>query len=199
MSLPDRLPRDADLCARIRRGDERAFRELFETYYVPLCRFATTLVGSRDASEDLVQGLFAKLWEQRETWVVRGNVRSYLYQAVHRRAVDEWRATRVRQLHVDRELHAAPVPERSAPESWPDRVTESTELQAAFERAVAALPPRARQAFDLHCQHGFTYREVGEVMGISARTVEAHVVRALLVLRKALAAYLSVVLLLSSR
>src|SRR5688572_15723797 len=110
----------ADLCARIRRGDERAFRELFDAYYVPLCRFATTLLGSRDAGEDVVQGLFAKIWEQRATLAVRGSVRSYLYQAVHRRVIDEWRAGRVRERHVERALRSMAAAGGSAPESWPD-------------------------------------------------------------------------------
>ncbi len=203
MSLPDPLPaRDADLCARIRQGDERAFRALFERYYVPLCRYGTTLIGNPDASEDVVQGLFVRLWEQRDVWIVHGSVRGYLYQAVHRRIVSEWRATRVRQEHADRERREATprgTDAASRPECWPDASAQHAELEAAYERAVAALPPRRRQAFELHRQHGLSYREIAEVMGITPRTVELHVGHALLAFRKALAAYLSVALFLSGR
>lgn len=194
MSLPDPVRPSADLCARIRGGDERAFRELYETYYVGLRRYATTLLSNQDAGEDIVQGLFARLWTERERWVVRGNLRSYLYRAVHARVVSHWRATRVRQRHVQDELAGAAAGAASAAESWPDAIAQRAELVEAYARTVSALSPRAREAFELHCQHGLSCREVGEVMGISHRTVENHVGRALLALRMALAPYLAVAL-----
>lgn len=199
MSLPAPIRSHADLCARIRGGDECAFRELFEAYYAPLCRYALRLTGDRDASEDLVQSLFGRLWQQRETWVVRGNVRAYLYEAVHRRAMDEWRAFRVRQSYVAAELHEAEAHEADVAGTWPDHLSECADLQAACTRAAADLPPRRRQAFELHRHHGLSYREIGQVMGISPRTVEIHVSQALVAFRKALAAYLSVVLIVSLR
>lgn len=199
MSLPHPVRSDTDLCARIRRGDERAFRELYETYYVALRRYATSLLGNRDAGEDIVQGLFARLWTERESWVVRGNLRSYLYRAVHTRVVSHWRALKVRRRHAEYEVATMAPGGASAPESWPDHAMHQTELATAYAREVAALAPRAREAFELHCQHGLSCRETADVMGISHRTVENHVGRALLALRKALGPYLSVVLILSLR
>ncbi len=188
---------EADWSARIGRGDERAFRELFDVYYAPLCRYAITLMGDADAGEDIVQALFIWIWEHRETWHVRGNLRSYLYRAVHTRVVSRWRAMRVRDAYTER-MQADEAIEVSR-DGWPDRAAQYAELQAAYWRAVATLPPRGRQAFELHRQHGLSSREIGEVMGISARTVETHIGRALLALRKALVPFLAVVLLVMSR
>lgn len=199
MPLPDRLPHDADVCVRIRHGDEHAFRELFEMYYAPLCRFALRLLGDRDASEDVVQALFGRLWERREDWVVRGSLRAYLYGAVHRRVIDQCRAGQVRQQYVVQELHDSASRGTGTIEIGPDQLAECADLRDACERASATLTPRRRQAFELHRHHGLSYREIAEVMGISQRTVEVHVSQALVAFRKALTAYLSVVLMVGLR
>lgn len=201
MSLSSPVPlADADLCARVRRGDERAFRLLFERYYVPLCRYGTTLLGNPDVSEDVVQTLFVRIWDRREEWSVRSSVRGYLYQAVHRRIVSERRAARVRAEHAERERRnaTAELGVRGA-ENSPESRVQHSELEAAYERALTALPPRRRQAFELHRQHGLTYREIAEVMDIKPGTVELHIGSALLALRRALVPYLSVALLFTIR
>ena len=62
---------DATLVARVRSGDTAAYEELFRTYYPGLLRFATTLVGSDDDGEELVQDIFARVWSAHERWEVR--------------------------------------------------------------------------------------------------------------------------------
>src|SRR5881628_2581382 len=73
-----------DLVARIRAGDEAAFEAMFRAYYGPLCRYVAAYLGSRDAAEDAVQGVFVRIWEDRTRWVV-SELRHYLYAAVRRR------------------------------------------------------------------------------------------------------------------
>src|SRR5438477_12354737 len=90
-----------DLVARIRAGDEAAFEAMFRAYYDPLCRYVAAYLGSRDAAEDAVQGVFARLWEDRAHWAV-GEVRHYLYAAVRRRAISQ-----IRRMAVQR--RAAPL------------------------------------------------------------------------------------------
>src|SRR5881394_3449437 len=70
-----------DLVARIRAGDEAAFEAMFRAYYDPLCRHVAPYLGSRDAAEDAVQGLFVRIWEDRARWVV-SDLGHYLYTAV---------------------------------------------------------------------------------------------------------------------
>src|SRR5256885_17228051 len=90
-----------DLVARIRAADEAAFEAMFRAYYDPLCRHVAPYVGSRDAAEDAVQGLFVRIWEDRARWVV-SDLGHYLYTAVRRRAISQ-----VRRLAVQR--RAAPL------------------------------------------------------------------------------------------
>src|ERR1043166_4031398 len=72
-----------DLVARVRAGDEAAFEAMFRAYYDPLCHYVAAYLGSRDAAEDAVQGVFVRIWEDRTRWVVR-DLRHYLYAAVRR-------------------------------------------------------------------------------------------------------------------
>ncbi|MEX1120496.1 MAG: sigma factor, partial [Balneolales bacterium] len=59
---------EQDWLELIRKGDERAFERLFKQYYFPLTRFAWRLIDSKAIAEELVQDLFADIWEERETW-----------------------------------------------------------------------------------------------------------------------------------
>src|SRR2546428_4014370 len=172
-----------DLVARIRAGDEAAFEAMFRAYYDPLCRYVGPPLGSRDAAEDAVQGVFARIWEDRARWAV-GDVQHYLYAAVRRRAISQIRRTAVRR-------RAAPllILEESggATRAPADAEFEAEELWRRLERALAALPPRTRAAFVLSRREGLSYREVALRMTISPKTVGVHIGRALAALRKAMA------------
>ena len=68
--------------------DEAAFEKLFREWYAPLCGYAESLLHDRDASEDVVRGVFCTLWEKRETLRVEESVKSYLYRAVYNAAIN---------------------------------------------------------------------------------------------------------------
>src|SRR2546426_11153144 len=77
-SNPSLLP-SHDWTERIRAGDEAAFEAMFRTHYDGLCRYVAGYLGSRDAAEDVVQGVFARIWDDRAHWVV-GDLQRYLYE-----------------------------------------------------------------------------------------------------------------------
>ena len=186
-------------CAGVRAGDERAFAALFRRYYEPLCRFAFRWTGSRDAAEDAVQAVFASIWDGHARWMVSGTVRAYLYGAVRHQLLSRHREQEVRARHASAVLRLTAASAESSAWARPDSNVESEELRGAIARAVAALPPKGRQAFELSRRDGLSYAEIAEVMGISRKTVEVHLTRALASLRAALGAYLAAVLLIHSR
>jgi RNA polymerase sigma-70 factor, ECF subfamily len=154
---------------------------MFRTYYDGLCRYVAGYMGSRDAAEDVVQGVFARIWDDRAHWVV-GDLRHYLYTAVRRRATSQFRRAAVRR-------RAAPLLafEASArADAAADAEFEATELRRRLERALTALPPRTRTAFVLSRAEGLSYAEAASRMAVSPKTIGVHISRALTVLRKAL-------------
>lgn len=54
------------LMQRLSEGDEKAFRELFESYYPKVRAFVDCIVKESDTAEDIAQDIFAKIWERRE-------------------------------------------------------------------------------------------------------------------------------------
>jgi RNA polymerase sigma-70 factor (ECF subfamily) len=180
--LPDRSVIEGEWVARIRAGDRAAFEAMFRAYYDPLCRSAAAYLGSRDAAEDVVQGVFAGLWHNRAGWAV-SNLRHYLYTAVRRRAASEFRHAAVRRRATPfLELEGTGHP--SEPSA--DAELEAEELRRRLDRALAALPPRTRQAFLLSRGEGLSYGEVALRMNISIKTVGVHIGNALALLRKIL-------------
>lgn len=176
------------LVERVRAGDALAFERLFRRYYPVLCTFAARMLGADGAAEDIVQDVFRRIWERRETWAIDTTVAAYLYRATrngifdcykHERVVTRWREGAAAAEHADPLL-----------EPPPDEAVHTAELAAAIERAAQGLPERCRQVFLLKWAHGLTYAEIAETMDISTKTVEMQVTRAYKALRERLKAFL---------
>ncbi len=184
---------DRDLAQRMRSGDRVAYEELFRGYYNGLVAYANSFVAAPDAAEDIVQDVLHRFWAYRERDDFPPlNVGSYLFAAVRRTVATHFRHRRV----VERwqENAGSRSPEESAisarSSEGADEQARFNELVAAARVAVAELSPRCRQAFLLSRQHGMTYGEIAEVMGISRNTVEIHVSTALRTLSVRLGAFL---------
>ena len=179
-----RLPGEPEWLEAVRAGDPSAFEALFRAYHAPLCSFAYRYLGARDLAEEIVQEVFLCIWERREIWDVRTSVKGYLLTAVRNAALSYLRHERVvrrRQAEVrDFQEVVAPSPEVRALEA---------ETVVAVRQAIGRLPDRCRLVFTLHREQGLTYAEVAEVLGISPRTVEVQIGRALKSLRKGLASH----------
>jgi RNA polymerase sigma-70 factor (family 1) len=165
----------------IRAGDVNAFEAMFHAYHAPMCAFAYRYLGARDLAEEIVQEVFLFVWERREGWDVRSSVRSYLFTAVRNAALSYLRHERVVRRRESEVRRLQPEPPPS-----PDLAAVEAETVAAVRRAVERLPERCRLAFTLHREQGLTYAEVAAVLGISPRTVEVQIGRALKSLRKCL-------------
>jgi RNA polymerase sigma-19 factor, ECF subfamily len=170
--------RDAEWVAAVRAGDRAAFEAMFDAYAEPLLAFAYARLRSRETAEEIIQDLFLGLWARRAEWVVTRSLKTYLYQAVHNRVLNHRRDVR---SPVDVPLDAI-----AAPESTDDSVRHA-DLRRAVDQAVAALPERNRTVFLLVRQQHLSYREVADILGISQKTVESHMLRAFHALRVSLA------------
>jgi len=166
----------------IRAGDVAAFEALFHAYHASLCGFAYRYLGARDLAEEIVQEVFLFVWERRASWAVRTSVRSYLFTAVRNAALSYLRHERVVRRREADVRGLLPDPPAGA-----DVQALEAETVAAVRAAVGRLPARCRLVFTLHREQGLTYNEVAEVLGISPRTVEVQIGRALKSLRKGLA------------
>lgn len=175
---------DQELLDRLRRGGEDAFDTIFRTYYAPLVGLAEGILRQRAVAEEVAQEVMVELWRRRETLSVQESLRAYLFRATRNRALNHLRHER-----VERRGEAFLAGESSAPAAAPAHLAEE-EIDGALREAVGSLPERCREVFELSRVQGLRYAEIAEVMGISVKTVEAQMGKALRVLRERLAPWL---------
>ena len=174
---------EADTNAWI-QGDEKAFEALFRNYYPSLCQSANRLLNDPDEAEETVQNVFISLWEKRENMEIQVSVKSYLYRAVHNAALNRIKHRKVRKQYEEEQLamvsHAEPA----------SHLSLENELERQIQDAIEGLPEQCRLVFKLSRFEELKYAEIAGRLGISVKTVENHMGKALKVLREKLKDYL---------
>jgi RNA polymerase sigma-70 factor (ECF subfamily) len=172
---------DTDLLERLRTGDTSAFDAIFRTWYGPLVGTAERMLRDRAVAEELVQDVMLELWRRRETLTPDGSAQAYLFQATRNRVLNHLRHLKIEQ-RSEPEIRGD-----SSPTPHADAAVVEEELDVAVQRAVQSLPDRCREVFELSRVHGLKYAEIARTLGISVKTVEAQMGKALRILRERLA------------
>ena len=175
---------DRELLEGVRGGNEAAYDTVFRMWYPTLVRVASSLVKDADAAEEVAQDVMHELWRRRETLDPAASLRAYLLRSVRNRALNHLRHLRVRrdsETEVEA-LYDAPL--------RADQPIAASELASAVRAAFDGLPPRCREIFELSRGQGLKYAEIAETLGISQKTVEAQMGKALRIMRERLAAWL---------
>lgn len=175
---------DRDLLDRLRAGDKDAFDSIFRTHYAHLVGLAERMLRERPAAEEIVQDVMLELWRRRETLVVETSLRAYMFRATRNRVLNHIRHQRVAARGAPL-IAADPVAAPSA-----DASIIEQEIDRALQEAIADLPARCREVFELSRVHGLTYAEIARAMDISVKTVEAQMGKALRMMRQRLAPWL---------
>lgn len=176
-----------------RHGDGRAlktadlrFAGLFETLYASLCDQAHRVLRDASRAEDVVQDVFAAVWRRRDELLADALTTSetvdrlsgYLRVAVRNRC----RSVLAREVTAERHAwaeRAAAQPDRAVASLAGDDDLVAAELRERLDRAIAQLPPQQRVVLLLRRFDGMSTAEVAERLGLSVKTVENHLGRAL--------------------
>lgn len=181
---------DKVLIEEIQQGNPRAFKYLMREYFKDLAGFAYQYVKSSHTAKDVVQDVFANVWEKRESWNPTHSLKMYLYQSTKNEALKHIRNQKTERKYID-----AYIDEQGQRKVVPKEMDESDQFEQAVQRAIQELPDRARMAYKLHRRDGLTYKEIAKVMDISHKTVESQISRALQILRDQLSSYLPILIL----
>ena len=168
-------------------SNPKAFEKVFHAYYRPLANFAFQYLQDHDEAEEIVQEAFSAIWQKREGLEIKTNLRSYLYGAVRNGCLNNLKHQKVIQNH---EVYAMGQAEEDASDTL-----ELDELQSMIDAALDQLPEKCRQIFEMSRYDGMKYTEIADELGISIKTVETQMSRALKVMRRELRHYLPVFLL----
>ncbi len=168
--------------------DLAAFEQLFKSQFVPVCRFATQYVHDMDTARDIAQKVFIHLWENREKVDPGQSVKSYLFTAVKNRCLNHIRdQKKYRSRILDVDIHDIDL-------AFEEDQLALEELQRKVAKALARLPEKCRQVFELSRYQHKKYQDIADTLGISVKTVEAHMSRALKGLREDLKDYLYILI-----
>ena len=172
------------LITQIKKGDIKAFEQLFRLYYSPLCWYATSIVGNRETAEEIIEDLFYTIWKEKERLNIFRSVKSYLYTAA-------WNGCLLhhRQRQKDEELQRKMLQATPTYTSSPEDEAEFEELQKLVDGCIAQMTERCRNIFLMHRDEGLKYAEIAIQLGISVKTVEANMSKALASLRKEIETY----------
>lgn len=157
---------------------EEIYKQCFYDYFERLYSYAFTIVNDNGEAKDIVQTAFIALWEKRNTVNLRTSARSYLYTSVYHLALNNIRNRKIRQSHQ----------EYLVPKAITNTYTlEDTEIRMRIQRAIDSLPARCKEVFCKSRLDGKKYAEIASDMGISIKTVEVQMGKALKMLRELLA------------
>ena len=182
---------DQYLLSRISLGDVKVFEELFNTYYLVLCSYATKIVGDIDQSKDIVQNVFVAVYDKRRTLAINTSVKSYLFRAVHNACLNH-----LKRISVYDEHHSYLASLQLESDSHNAMIQAELENQIWSE--IQKLPEQCQKIFTMNRFEGRKNKEIAETLGISIRTVETQISKALKILRKNLNHLMPTLLLLST-
>ena len=164
---------------KLKQGDKDAFDFIFREYYQSLVRFAMGFIQDQDKAEEFVQGIFVKLWEGKKEIVITTSLKAYLYKSVQNKCLDSIKHDKIRHRHEQNIQYYIET-------QTGENAYSSIELQEKIEGAINHLPEKTREIFRLSRYSNKKYKEIAELLNISVKTVEAHIGKALSVLRKEL-------------
>lgn len=172
----------AEWARAIRASDHEAFASLYEATHSALLRYAWTLIQDEDAGYDVLQEAYMKLWGMRRRIDPTRSLEALLFRIVRNIAYKRYRRRR-HQLQLLRPLEEEAVASPITEEVHADM------LAGRVKQWVAAMPPRRREVFELSRTSGLSHQEIAELLGVSPKTVNNHLVAALRELRDRLNAY----------
>lgn len=169
------------------------FESVFKTHFRALHAYGCTLLRDEAMAEEVVQQVFFKLWERRDRLHIESSITAYLYRAVYNDCMNHLRHQQVRQEHQHYTMKTS-----SEESADTEGQLAARELEQRIDAALKKLPQQCRTIFQMSRFESLKYHEIAAALGISPKTVEAQMGKALKLMRVALADYLPTLLFLIS-
>lgn len=193
---------DKLIIEKLKQGDEKAFKYIYDCYYVFLCRFANQLLHDPALAEEIVDDTIFYLWEHRLEVEITYSVRAYLIRAVRNRSLNELNSLRHRE---ELRFSSFTLPENREfldmifdPDEHPLGYLLEKELEDELMKSIEELPEECRAVFKKSRLEQKKYEEIAAELNISVNTVKYHIKNALSFMQRRMGKYLKLLLLLIS-
>jgi len=173
------------LVKKLKAGDPDSFSYIFSAYYKDLVFFAYSYTHELPDAEDIVQDTFIKLWEDHEKLNVTVSLKSLLLKTIQNKCIDWHRHKKIINNHSTYIIDNSPLYEYDTV-----NYVLRSELEGRINKAIANLPDKFKEAFEMSRFEGLKYEEIAVKLNVSLRTVEVRISKALDLLRKSLVDFL---------
>lgn len=154
------------------RDEKHRWKLIYEQFYPALCYFANTILKDAQKSEDVVQSVLVKLWQDKLQISEPKHLKNYLYKSVKHAAINEatTQSTRTRILdHLEQSIDPAQRMQESAHYGM-----VRVELLRMIQQAISKLPEKTERVFRLAYLEQKSNPEIAELLSISVNTVKVH-------------------------
>lgn len=176
--MKGKFSKDKKLFKHLKKGNAKAYTFLVDLYYNKLCAYANNLTRDDFRSEDIVQNVFVRIWEQREGLNSKISIKNYLYRSVYNEFIDQYR----KEMAISK-LEKKYIEGIDALVEIEDN-KEDKRILSLIEFEIEQLPTKCKETFVLSKKEGLTYVEIAEFQNVSVNTVEKQMVKAFSILRE---------------
>ncbi len=169
------------LYAAFKKGDKKAYEELFHVFYKPLVKYSFQYLQMLQVAEEIVQDVFISLWQRKESVVIQTSIKSYLFRAVKNRTINYIK------LQLPKDQVKTDLVDQVSTYQPEDLDNSANTLHQMISSGISELPPKCRTIFLLSRNEGLTHKEIAEELNISTKTVENQITIAIKRLKEKLA------------
>lgn len=162
------------LKAAASKGDQKAFKEIFDHYQHRLYEYIFRMVKSKEIAEELVIDVFMKLWNGREMLQEIENLNGFLFRVAYTKTIDFFRSAAANKNFVD--LVEEQISAQDASNAFNELV--SKEYDEMLRKAIALMPPKRKMIYEMSRDHNLSHEEIAGRLGISKSTVANTIVEA---------------------
>jgi RNA polymerase sigma factor (sigma-70 family) len=163
---------DFVLLQQIKEGDHAAFDVLFDRYWERLYKAAHARLGDDVIAQDIVQEIFIKLWQRRETLSVNTALENYLHGAVRLSVISHFRSLQVSDLRIQDAMERINLLEDSI-----DAIADYIELEKTLEEAVNNMPEMLKKVYMLRSDN-LSVKAIASELGLADQTVKNYIAEA---------------------
>ena len=168
-SINDITNASVQLMQQIAAGNEQSFRQLYDFYYKKLFHFAFAIVQIKEAAEEIVEDVFIKIWNIRQSLTGIHNIKVYLYTAIKNTSLNFLAKKAKENITQPFDCINIDLAEANSPEA----LMITADLHKKIQHAIDELPPRCKIIFKLVREDKLKYKEVAEILNISVNTIDA--------------------------
>lgn len=161
------VPGDSDLLLQLKEGNRTAFDEIFNRFAEPIHTYIKLRLNGSEEADDVLQEVFIRLWNKRQSIVIHTSFRNYLYTIVQHCICDHVRASKRKRYTLSEEM-----PESTERRALPDEQYQYKQAYSIWKNATNKLPGQMRRIYSMKNEDQLSVKEIACELQLSEQTVK---------------------------